>query len=80
MLSSGDPRNFVSNDSDQQTTRWYTSENKYYDADLAATINNQDIYDACFVEFDFKCTGEGYVPQVSFKYMFGSEEYYEYVF
>ena len=79
MLSSGDPRDFESNDSDQQTTRWYTKESDYYDADLAATIDNQDIYDACFVEFDFKCTGEGYVPQVSFKYMFGSEEYYEYV-
>ena len=79
ILSSGDPRDFPSNDSDQETTRWYTKDTNYYDADLAATINNQNIYDACFLEFDFKCSGEGYVPQVSFKYLFGSEEYYEYV-
>jgi len=79
MLSSGDPLDFESNDSDQETTRWYTSENKLFDEHLAATINNNAVFDACFVEFDFKCSGEGYVPQVSFKYMFGSEEYYEYV-
>ncbi len=79
ILSSGDPLDFESNDSDQQTTRWHTSTNRYYDGDLASTINSNSVYDACFVEFDFKCSGEGYVPQVSFKYMFGSEEYYEWV-
>ena len=79
MLSSGDPNDFESNDSDQETTRWYTSSNQYYDSHLAATINNNAVYDACFVEFDFKCSGEGYVPQLSFNYVFGSEEYHEYV-
>jgi hypothetical protein len=79
MLSSGDPMHFESNDSDQQTTRWYDANSYLWDADLASEINNNRIYDACYIEFDFKCPGEGYVPQVSFKYMFGSEEYYEYV-
>ena len=79
MLSSGDPLDFESNDSDQETTRWYNSETYYYDSDLGNAINNHAVFDACFIEFDFKCSGEGYVPQVSFKYMFGSEEYYEYV-
>ena len=79
ILSSGDPLHFNGNDSDQQTTKWYTTENQLYDQDLAQTINNNAVFDACYIEFDFKCSGEGYVPQVSFKYMFGSEEYYEYV-
>ncbi len=79
ILSSGNPLAFESNDSDQESTRWYTGSNRYYDGDLASTINTDYVYDACFVEFDFKCRGEGYVPQVSFKYMFGSEEYYEWV-
>lgn len=79
MLSSGNPLHFDSNDSDQQTTRWYDANSNLYDADLAATLGNNAVFDACFIEFDFQCPGEGYVPQVSFKYMFGSEEYYEYV-
>ena len=79
MLSSGNPLHFDSNDSDQQTTRWYDANSNLWDADLAATLGNNAVFDACFIEFDFECPGEGYVPQVSFKYMFGSEEYYEYV-
>jgi hypothetical protein len=79
MLSSGNPLHFDSNDSDQQTTRWYDANSNLWDADLAATLGNNAVFDACFIEFDFQCPGEGYVPQVSFKYMFGSEEYYEYV-
>eukprot|EP00984_Skeletonema_dohrnii_P021536 scaffold10793_cov77-Skeletonema_dohrnii-CCMP3373.AAC.3 len=35
--------------------------------------------DACFIEFDFKCSNEASTPTVSFKYMFGSDEYNEYV-
>ena len=36
------------------------------------------VYDACWIKFNFKCTSEAYVPVVSFNYVFGSEEYYEY--
>ena len=79
MLSSGDPLDFESNDSDQETTRWYSSDNQLSDDDLAQVINNPDIYDSCFLQFRFKCTNDAYVPKVNFKYMFGSEEYYEYV-
>ena len=79
MLSSGDPLDFESNGSDQESTRWYSSGNLLQDADLAQAINNPSIFDACYIEFDFKCTSDSYIPQVSFKYMFGSEEYYEYV-
>ena len=41
-------------------------------------------YDACTIEFEFQCinptTGTPFLePQISFDYIFGSEEYYEYV-
>ena len=34
LLSSGNPLDFESNDSDQQTTKWYTPDNNYFDLDL----------------------------------------------
>src|SRR6185295_1433985 len=44
------------------------------DADLTA-LANQDTYDACVLEFDLQTTGDS----VKFNYVFGSEEYSEYV-
>ena len=52
------------------------------------TTNNSNpfalTYDACTIEFEFQCinptTGTPFLePQISFDYIFGSEEYYEYV-
>ena len=39
------------------------------------------VYDPCFLEFEFRCPPESdvYTPVVNFDYVFGSEEYYEYV-
>lgn len=80
ILSSGSPLDFESNDSDQETTIFRNDENNYFDMDLFKALNNPaSIFDACYLQFEFKCTSEAYVPQISFKYMFGSEEYYEYV-
>ena len=80
ILSTGNPLHFESNDSDQQTTQWYNSSGNFFDYDLYKTLNNPaSVFDACYLQFDFKCTSDAYVPQISFEYMFGSEEYYEYV-
>ena len=81
MLSSGNPEDFDNNDSDQTSTKWYTDSNNLFDQDIHDQLDNPaSVFDACYIEFDFKCTSEAYVPQISFEYMFGSEEYYEYAF
>ena len=81
MLSSGNPLDFEWNDSDGQTTFWGLGLGlDLSDADLANVTNTTyGIYDACFIEFGFKCSNEASTPTVSFKYMFGSDEYNEYV-
>ena len=86
ILSSGYPATIWKQDSDKETKDFQRAG----DANLDATVKSDQLqggattyktYDACVLEFDFKCGGEalGYVPRVSFKYVFGSEEYYEYV-
>lgn len=78
MLSSGNPLDFEWNDSDGQTTSWGFLGLDLSDADLANVTNTTyGIYDACFIEFGFKCSNEASTPTVSFKYMFGSDEYNE---
>ena len=82
MLSSGNPLDFEWNDSDSQTTFWGLGLGlDLSDADLANVTNTtcNGIYDACFIEFGFKCSNEASTPTVSFEYMFGSDEYDEYV-
>ena len=80
ILSSGSPQHLNWNDEDDTTL----SHNVGGDMDLKRTVDqsngeNNSIFDACILQFDFRCTGEGYVPGIEFKYIFGSEEYYEYV-
>ena len=80
ILSTGTPEEFCWNDSDQQTTRFETAG----DDDLERVIEKNSgervfTYDACFIEFSFRCV-EGDIEstsEVSFEYIFGSEEYYE---
>ncbi len=87
MLSSGNPLHFEWNDNDAQTTGWGwdLGLGDIPDADLANVTNTTwgdytfGIFDACFIEFDFKCSNQASTPTVSFKYMFGSDEYNEYV-
>ena len=87
ILSSGDPRNFNWNDKDDETKAFSDSSmtNHKLVQDLRNDVNNQSgnpynsFFDACAISFKFRCTNDAYVPVVSFKYSFGSEEYYEYV-
>jgi len=88
MLTSGLPSDFNGNNNDFTTFSHSVNGVVYTDTQLreyvwasdpALKINNIGVYDACFLEFEFRCVGDGYVPEVSFKYVFGSEEYYEYV-
>lgn len=54
-----------------------TCDNSYPgDPDLNALIPGYATYDAAILEFDFECEG---VTEVSFQYVFASEEYNEYV-
>ena len=85
VLSSGSPAHLNWQDADDQTTKHAAcSGNVCTDADLKASVDasngwNNAVYDACVLQFQFRCTSDAYIPQVSFKYIFGSEEYYEYV-
>lgn len=80
MLASGKPENFNGQDGDKQTTAFsYVNATDSKDLDLQNMVKPYTTYDACWIKFQFKCTSEAYVPVVSFNYVFGSEEYYEYV-
>ena len=74
IMSSGTPADFCSNDSDQNTKNWKLGG----DADLQSNVDAQT-YDACVIEFEFKCADNFEAAEVSFDYVFGSEEYDEYV-
>jgi len=80
IMSSGSPADFCRNDSDENTNDWKEGG----DANLTAVAQRSNIhaqtYDACIIEFEFKCADnfEGVTSEVSFDYVFGSEEYFEY--
>lgn len=74
MLSSGKPSDFNYQTSDKKTTQFSKQST---DSDLQSYVEHT-VFDACWIKFRFKCTSEAYVPVVSFNYVFGSEEYYEY--
>ena len=76
ILSSGKPSDFNDQTSDGKTTRFGVQ-----DVDNLGGLNDYvdySVFDACWIKFRFKCTSDAYVPVVSFNYVFGSEEYYEY--
>ncbi|KAL7555014.1 hypothetical protein ACHAWF_018715 [Thalassiosira exigua] len=82
ILSSGNPRDFNHNDRDDQTT----DHDEDGDGDLKKSVDlsngwDNAVYDACVLEFEFRCPQQtvAYIPEVQFKYVWGSEEYYEYV-
>jgi hypothetical protein len=80
ILSSGKPSDLNWNNEDEMTT----SHDAGGDVDLKRTVDesngmNNAVFDACVLQFQFRCTSDAYVPVASFRYSFGSEEYYEYV-
>ncbi|KAL9180852.1 hypothetical protein ACHAXT_011305 [Thalassiosira profunda] len=78
IMSSGLPENIVGpNDSGSETESWGLPG----DADLNALVSS-GTNDACVIEFQFACPPEtaAFTPEVNFNYVFGSEEYLEYVF
>jgi hypothetical protein len=83
ILSSGDPRHYNWNNGDMDTVQHSTTQvtMSTWLTELRGDTNARSVsfYDACAVSFRFRCRSNGYVPRVSFKYSFGSEEYYEYV-
>ena len=80
IMSTGKPRDFCWNDYDDNTHQWNTDGDTNLTALLRENNPNAVSYDACTIEFEFKCADNHLnSPQVSFQYMFGSDEYYEYV-
>ena len=67
ILSTGNPQDFHMNDSDQTSTSHGLA---------AGDLHMEDIWDQCFIQFDFSCPKENliYAPQLTFNYVFGSEE------
>ena len=82
ILSNGNPYTFSSGggvQSDDSSKSWY----KEGDYNLTALLQQTNPYaytmDACKVQFEFRCVGDSNQSvRLSFNYMFGSEEYYEY--
>ena len=83
IMSSGNPEDFCGNDSDQNTKNWYQGGDANLTEVVQASNPFAQTYDACVIEFEFQCSDDSNTPlndpQVSFDYIFGSEEYYEYV-
>lgn len=79
MLSSGNVEDFNGQDSDGTTTNFNVDTG---DADLESQIPGEQVFDSCFIQFEFRCPDETdiFTPEVNFDFVFGSEEYYEYVF
>mmetsp|Transcript_2678 Transcript_2678/g.6354 ORF Transcript_2678/g.6354 Transcript_2678/m.6354 type:complete len:784 (+) Transcript_2678:95-2446(+) len=82
VLSSGNPEDLNGNDSDHTTTDFNLT---MEDLDLKSQLPPADsakVFDPCFIEFEFQCPPETeiFTPFVNFDYVFGSEEYHEYVF
>ena len=81
IMSSGDPEQFCWNDSDQNSNNFLEEG----DPDLTAVVQQSSrysqTYDACVLQFEFRCANQDLVsePEVSFRYVWGSDEYYEYV-
>ncbi len=82
VLSSGNPEDLNGNDSDHTTTDFNLT---MVDLDLKSQLPQTEsakVFDPCFIEFEFQCPPEtaNFTPFVNFDYVFGSEEYHEYVF
>ncbi len=82
ILSSGNPEDLNGNDSNEATTDFHL---EMGDPDLRSQlppVESAKVFDPCFIEFEFQCPPETeiFTPSVNFDYVFGSEEYYEYVF
>ena len=60
ILSTGLPRDFNFQNSDSNT---HVFGSTYSDADLKDYLNYAT-YDACYLEFEFKCTSDAYIPRV----------------
>ena len=81
MLSSGNVEDFNGQDSDETTTDFKV---RTGDANLETQLPSDagSVFDPCYIQFEFRCPEETdiFTPNVNFDYVFGSEEYYEYVF
>jgi hypothetical protein len=73
VLSTGNPASLDLQNGGGESTPFFTAG----DADLDAIVAPFSTHDACVLEFDFTCTLDP--CPIAFKYVWGSEEYNEYV-
>ncbi len=77
IMSTGNPQDFHINDSDETSTNFGIIKG---DINLEHELPPRtQVLDPCFIQFEFSCPEEmdAYTSQVSFYYVFGSEEYYK---
>ena len=78
ILSTGNPEDFHTNDSDETSTNFGLATG---DISLEHELpsSRTQVLDPCFIEFEFSCPGETdiYTPVLRFDYVFGSEEYFK---
>lgn len=74
-MSTGKPREFCYQDGRINTGNNFLGD----DTDVEGLIwnNTVDTFDSCFIEFEFQCNGQA--SEIHFDYVFGSDEYTEYV-
>ena len=76
ILSSGTAAQATGPNDSSSTT---TSFDSLGDADLDSVLGSGGLsQDACVLEFDFQCAGEGWDGEATFDYVFASEEYEEF--
>jgi hypothetical protein len=77
IMSTGKPEDFHINDSPETTTDFEVT---IGDVHLEHNVKHgtKVVLDPCFIQFEFSCpeATDIYTPQVSFDYVFGSEEYF----
>jgi hypothetical protein len=78
IMSTGNPEDFHTNDSEETSTNFGVTTGDIHLEQLKKEKEEQ-VLDPCFIEFEASCPEAVgiYTPQLTFNYVFGSEEYFK---
>ena len=78
IMSTGNPEDFHTNDSEETSTNFGIATGDIHLEQLKKEKEEQ-VLDPCFIEFEASCPEAAgiYTPQLTFNYVFGSEEYFK---
>ena len=78
IMSTGNPEDFHINDSEETSTNFGVTTGDIHLEQLKKEKEEQ-VLDPCFIEFEASCPEAAgiYTPQLTFNYVFGSEEYFK---